>query len=76
MPTLKRADAAIYYEVHGAGFPIVLYAPGGLKSEVGMWGGASPAYPNGFPWIHARRSATSTPSLPWTSATPADRRPT
>ena len=30
MPMLKRADAEIYYEVHGAGFPILLYAPGGL----------------------------------------------
>lgn len=56
MPTLKRADAEIYYEVHGAGFPILLYAPGGLKSEVGMWGGVSPAYPNGFPWMDPREA--------------------
>ena len=54
MPILKRADAEIYYEVHGAGFPILLYAPGGLKSEVNMWGGSSPAYPNGFPWMDPR----------------------
>jgi len=54
MPMLKRADAEIYYEVHGAGFPILLYAPGGLKSEVNMWGGSSPAYPNGFPWMDPR----------------------
>src|SRR5215217_6361820 len=54
MPMLKRADAEIYYEVHGAGFPLLLYAPGGLKSEVSMWGGSSPAYPNGFPWMDPR----------------------
>ena len=54
MPMLKRADAEIYYEVHGAGFPILLYAPGGLRSQVEMWGGASPAYPNGFPWMDPR----------------------
>ena len=34
MPMLKRADAEIHYEIHGAGFPILLYAPGGLKSEM------------------------------------------
>ena len=54
MPMLKRADAEIYYEVHGAGFPILLYAPGGLRSQVEMWGGSSPAYPNGFPWMDPR----------------------
>src|SRR5215471_8569271 len=54
MPMLKRADAEIHYEVHGAGFPILLYAPGGLKSESSMWGGKSAAYPNGFPWMDPR----------------------
>jgi pimeloyl-ACP methyl ester carboxylesterase len=54
MPMLKRPDAEIYYEVHGAGFPILLYAPGGLTSRVEMWGGASPNYPNGFPWMDPR----------------------
>ena len=54
MPMLKRPDAEIYYEVHGAGFPILLYAPGGLGSRVEMWGGVSPNYPNGFPWMDPR----------------------
>ena len=56
MPMLKRADAEIYYEVHGAGFPILLYAPGGLKSQIEMWGGVSPDYPNGFPWMDPRKA--------------------
>ncbi len=51
MPMLKRADAEIHYEVHGAGFPVPLYAPGGLKSEANIWRGSSRAYPNGFPWL-------------------------
>ena len=38
MPMLKRPDAEIYYEVHGKGFPILLYAPGGLKSNIEFWG--------------------------------------
>jgi pimeloyl-ACP methyl ester carboxylesterase len=54
MPMFKRADAEIHYEVHGKGFPILLYAPGGLKSEMNMWGGQSTVYPNGFPWMDPR----------------------
>jgi pimeloyl-ACP methyl ester carboxylesterase len=56
MPMFKRADADIHYEVHGSGFPILLYAPGGLKSQMEMWGGVSPAYPNGFPWMDPRKA--------------------
>ena len=37
MPMLKRPDADIHYEVHGKGFPILLHAPGGLRSNIGMW---------------------------------------
>jgi pimeloyl-ACP methyl ester carboxylesterase len=44
MPTLKRPDAEIYYEVHGTGFPLLLFAPGGLRSQLAHWR-ASPADP-------------------------------
>lgn len=44
MPIFKRPDAEIYYEVHGKGFPLLLYAPGGLKSQLGLWK-ESPANP-------------------------------
>ena len=44
MPVLKRHDAEIYYEVHGKGFPLLLYAPGGLRSQLDYWK-ASPADP-------------------------------
>jgi pimeloyl-ACP methyl ester carboxylesterase len=54
MPMFTRADAEIHYEVHGRGFPILLFAPGGLKSEMTMWGGESANYPNGFPWMDPR----------------------
>ena len=56
MPMFKRADADIHYEVHGSGFPVLLYAPGGLKSQMGMWGGKSEAYPNGYPWMDPRKA--------------------
>jgi len=44
MPKLKRPDGEIYYEVHGKGFPLLLFAPGGLKSQLAYWK-ASPADP-------------------------------
>ena len=34
MPTLKVPDGEIYYEVHGAGYPLMIFAPGGLRSEL------------------------------------------
>ncbi len=37
MPILKRPDAEIYYEEHGAGFPVLLFAPGGMRSQMAMW---------------------------------------
>jgi pimeloyl-ACP methyl ester carboxylesterase len=60
MPMFRRPDAEIHYEVFGSGFPILLYAPGGLKSQMGMWGGTSAAYPNGFPWMDPRKALADT----------------
>jgi hypothetical protein len=37
MPVLTRPDAEIYYEVHGSGFPLLLFAPGGLRSQLEYW---------------------------------------
>ena len=38
MPTITRPDGAtIHYEVFGSGFPLLLIAPGGVSSEIGMW---------------------------------------
>jgi pimeloyl-ACP methyl ester carboxylesterase len=37
MPMLKRPDGEIYYEEFGSGFPILLFAPGGLRSRLEMW---------------------------------------
>jgi len=39
MPMLKRPDGEIYYEEYGpkSGFPILLFAPGGLRSNLAMW---------------------------------------
>jgi pimeloyl-ACP methyl ester carboxylesterase len=38
MPTIDRPDGAtIYYEVHGSGHPLLLFAPGGVSSQVEFW---------------------------------------
>ena len=40
MATYERAGAQIYYEDHGDGFPILLIAPGGMKSAIPLWDNA------------------------------------
>jgi pimeloyl-ACP methyl ester carboxylesterase len=43
MPQIKRPDGAtIYYEVHGSGYPILLFAPGGVNSQIESWRTLSP----------------------------------
>ncbi len=37
MSQFERGDVSIYYEEHGQGFPILLLAPGGMRSTVGFW---------------------------------------
>jgi pimeloyl-ACP methyl ester carboxylesterase len=51
MPVFTRPDAEIYYEVHGSGFPLLLFAPGGLRSQLEYWR-HSPASPDtAAPWM-------------------------
>jgi pimeloyl-ACP methyl ester carboxylesterase len=38
MPYVERPDGArIYYEVRGEGFPLLLFAPGAINSQVDFW---------------------------------------
>lgn len=37
MPEWKRGDVSIYYEEHGRGFPVLLLAPGGMRSNIAFW---------------------------------------
>jgi pimeloyl-ACP methyl ester carboxylesterase len=37
MPVAKLNDTEIYFEEYGQGFPILLFAPGGMRSRLEMW---------------------------------------
>jgi pimeloyl-ACP methyl ester carboxylesterase len=37
MPTFTRGDTSIHYEVHGSGHPVLLFAPGGVRSSIAFW---------------------------------------
>ncbi|MEQ8485180.1 MAG: alpha/beta hydrolase [Pseudomonadales bacterium] len=37
MPMFTQGDLALYYETHGEGFPLLLIAPGGMRSAVPFW---------------------------------------
>ncbi len=43
MPTLEHSGATIYYEEFGKGFPILTFAPAGVKSTIAVW--SSPMAP-------------------------------
>ena len=44
MPYLPVEHGEIYYEVHGAGYPVLLFAPGFLSSRIERWS-TNPARP-------------------------------
>ncbi len=37
MPIFIHGDIKLYYEEHGKGFPLLLIAPGGMRSAVLFW---------------------------------------
>jgi pimeloyl-ACP methyl ester carboxylesterase len=37
MPQFERANVSIYFEEHGSGFPLLLFAPGGMRSALSFW---------------------------------------
>jgi pimeloyl-ACP methyl ester carboxylesterase len=49
MSILRRPDGEIHYQIVGEGCPVLLFAPGGLRSRMEMW----PAPPGGpaRPWV-------------------------
>jgi pimeloyl-ACP methyl ester carboxylesterase len=37
MPTMVRGETSIHYETWGDGYPVVLFAPGGMRSSIALW---------------------------------------
>jgi pimeloyl-ACP methyl ester carboxylesterase len=37
MPTFQRGAIELYYELHGSGYPVLLIAPGGMRSSIALW---------------------------------------
>ncbi len=37
MPSFERDGVSLYYEEFGSGFPILLFAPGGMRSAIEFW---------------------------------------
>lgn len=37
MPQFEREGSSLYYEEHGQGFPVLLFAPGGMRSMIDFW---------------------------------------
>lgn len=51
MPRFERDGVSLHYEEHGAGFPVLLFAPGGMRSSIEFWQRA--------PWHPIRELASS-----------------
>lgn len=51
MPEVRLGEADIHYETFGEGFPLLLIAPGGMRSRIAAWhhSPADPSQP--APWI-------------------------
>src|SRR5215471_819476 len=41
MPLFEHRESSIYYEESGAGFPLLLIAPGGMNSSIDLWARAA-----------------------------------
>jgi pimeloyl-ACP methyl ester carboxylesterase len=52
VPVFARNGVALYYEEHGTGFPLLLFAPGGMRSELQLWRGRPEAPDETLPWIN------------------------
>jgi pimeloyl-ACP methyl ester carboxylesterase len=37
MPVFERAGVSLYYEEYGSGYPLLLFAPGGMRSSIDFW---------------------------------------
>jgi pimeloyl-ACP methyl ester carboxylesterase len=55
MPVMDNNGVSIYYELHGNGYPLVLFAPGGMNSMAQMWFEHPDLPGQPMSWIDPRR---------------------
>ena len=55
MALMEKDGVSIYYEVHGDGYPLVLFAPGGMNSVAQLWFERPDAPGEPMPWLDPRR---------------------
>jgi pimeloyl-ACP methyl ester carboxylesterase len=58
MPDFEYGDVRIHYEEYGAGHPVLLFAPGGMRSAAAFWGGLPGDPPRPAPWPDPRVELT------------------
>jgi pimeloyl-ACP methyl ester carboxylesterase len=51
MPVVERDGVSRYYEEQGEGFPLLLFAPGGMRSQIELWRARPGAPDEKLPWI-------------------------
>jgi pimeloyl-ACP methyl ester carboxylesterase len=51
MALMEKDGVSLYYEVHGTGYPLVLFAPGGMNSVAQMWFERPGASGEPMPWM-------------------------
>ena len=51
VPVLERDGAQIHYEVEGSGYPLLLFAPGGMNSIARLWRERPDAPGQPLPWM-------------------------
>jgi pimeloyl-ACP methyl ester carboxylesterase len=51
VPVLERDGARIHYEVYGEGYPLLLFAPGGMHSVARLWRERPDAPGEPLPWF-------------------------
>ena len=67
MPIFESGDLRLHYEETGIGFPVLLFAPGGMKSAIPFWDGVEWNRPgaSGQPGKQARMVNRGKPLRRW-----------
>ena len=37
MAVFEQGEVSLHYEIYGDGFPVLLFAPGGMRSAISFW---------------------------------------